>query len=184
MIIATEGCNLFCLQLEASCLQLSSFAYSCVWELFCLQLELFYSQFELPLLTVRGFFLTFFSRRFREGIAFPNFVERSIPELPLSKLYTVHFALQNTALFEGEKRAKICREKGRKRGGQERGQKGKKDAQKQVSFGLQLSFFASGGKVCLRSTSTDCKQRSSTGSKKASPITSHVGTSGGQSTYR
>ena len=34
-------------------------------------------------------------------------------------------------------------------------------------FCLQLSFFAYGGKVYLRSTSTDCKQRSSTVSKKA-----------------
>ena len=33
--------QLFCLQLEASCLQLSFFAYSCVFELFYLQLELF-----------------------------------------------------------------------------------------------------------------------------------------------
>ena len=38
-----------------------------------------------------------FSRRFREGISFPNFVERSILNLPLSKLCTVHFALQNRA---------------------------------------------------------------------------------------
>ena len=70
-----------------------------------------------------------FSRGFREGISFPNFVERSIPELPLSKLCAVPFALQNRALFEGEKRAKM-----RKRGGQESGQKGKKDARKQVSI--------------------------------------------------
>ena len=34
-------------------------------------------------------------------------------------------------------------------------------------FCLQLSFFAYSGKVCLRSTSTDCKQRSSIVSKKA-----------------
>ena len=33
-------------------------------------------------------------------------------------------------------------------------------------FCLQLSFFAYSGKVCLRSTSTDCEQRSSTASKK------------------
>ena len=33
--------QLFCLQLEVSCLQSSFFAYSCVWELFYLQLELF-----------------------------------------------------------------------------------------------------------------------------------------------
>ena len=46
-------------------------------------------------------------------------------KLPLSKLYTVPLALQNRALFEGEKRAKRCPEKGRKRGGQQSGQKGK-----------------------------------------------------------
>ena len=69
-----------------------------------------------------------FSRVFREGICFPNFVERSIPEMPLSKLRSVPFALQNRALFEGENMAKMCRERGRKRGGQQRGQKGKKDA--------------------------------------------------------
>ena len=39
-------------------------------------------------------------------------MERSIPDLPLSKLCAVPFALQNRALFEGEKRAKMCREKG------------------------------------------------------------------------
>ena len=33
--------RLFCLQLVASCLQLSFFAYCCVWELFCLQFEIF-----------------------------------------------------------------------------------------------------------------------------------------------
>ena len=69
-----------------------------------------------------------FSCRFREGISFPNFLERSIPELPPAKLCAVPFALQNRALFEREKMAKMCREKGRKRGGQRRGQKGKKDA--------------------------------------------------------
>ena len=36
------------------------------------------------------------------------------------------FALQNKALFKGEKRAKRCSEKGRKRGGQQRGQKEKR----------------------------------------------------------
>ena len=71
-----------------------------------------------------------FSRRFREGISFPNFAERSFPKLPLSKPSAVPFALQNRALFEGRKRAKRRREKGRKRGGQQRGQKGKKDARK------------------------------------------------------
>ena len=80
-----------------------------------------------------------FSRRFREGISFPNLLERSIPKLPLSRLCAVPFALQNRALFEGENRAKRCPEKGRKRGGQQRGQKGKKDAWKQVR--KQMTFF-------------------------------------------
>ena len=35
-------CLDFCLQLEASCLQLSFFAHSGAWELICLQLELFF----------------------------------------------------------------------------------------------------------------------------------------------
>ena len=35
---------------------------------------------------------------------------------------------------------------------------------------FQLSFFAYSGKVCLRSTSTDCKPRSSTVSKKAPTV--------------
>ena len=61
-----------------------------------------------------GAFSDLFSRRFREGISFPNFVERSILRLPLSKLCAVPFALQNRALFEGEKRAKRCWEKVRK----------------------------------------------------------------------
>ena len=49
-----------------------------------------------------------FSRRFREGNSFPNFLERSILKLPLSKLCVVPFSLQNRALFEGENRAKRC----------------------------------------------------------------------------
>ena len=43
-----------------------------------------------------------FSRRFREGISFPNFVEGSILKLPLSKICAVPFALHNRALFKGE----------------------------------------------------------------------------------
>ena len=66
-----------------------------------------------------------FSRRCREGISFPNFVERSIPKLALSKLRAVPCALQNRALFEGEKRAKRCREKGKKRDGQRRAKRKK-----------------------------------------------------------
>ena len=34
-----------------------------------------------------------FLRRFREGNSFPNFVERATPDLPLSKLCAVPFAL-------------------------------------------------------------------------------------------
>ena len=75
-----------------------------------------------------------FSRGFREGISFPKFVERSIPKLSLSKLCAVPLALQNRAFLEGRKGRKRCRDKGRKRGDQQRGQKGKKDAWKQVSF--------------------------------------------------
>ena len=72
--------------------------------------------------------------RFREGISFPNFVKRSTLKLPLSKLCAVPFALQNRALFEGERKAERCLEKGRKRGGQQKGQKGKKNAKKQVRY--------------------------------------------------
>ena len=36
--------------------------------------------------------------------------------------------------FRGGRRAKMCREKGRKRGGEQRGQKGKKDAWKHTSY--------------------------------------------------
>ena len=54
----------------------------------------------------------FFSRRFREGISFPNFVERCIPELPISKLWSVPFSLQNRALFEGKKGRKGAEKRG------------------------------------------------------------------------
>ena len=81
---------------------------------------------------VRGFRIAskadLFSRRFREGISFPNFVERSILKLPLFELCAVPLPLQNRALFEEEKRAERCREKERKRGRQRKGRKGKKDA--------------------------------------------------------
>ena len=39
---------------------------------------------------------------------------------------------------------------------------------------LQLSFFPYNGKVCLRSTSTDSKQRSSTVSKKALTVSENT----------
>ena len=52
-----------------------------------------------------------FSRRFREGISFPNFLERSTLKLPFSKPCDVHLALQNRALSKVEKRAeKVLRE--------------------------------------------------------------------------
>ena len=46
-IFCRPGCSIFCLQLEASCLQLSSFAYNVFWELFYLPLELFCLQLGL-----------------------------------------------------------------------------------------------------------------------------------------
>ena len=49
--------QLFCLQLEASCLQGSFFTYTCVWELFCLQLELCCLQFGLFGLQLELFYL-------------------------------------------------------------------------------------------------------------------------------
>ena len=55
-------------------------------------------------------FTDLFLRRFREGISFPKSLERSILRLPLSKPAAVPFALQNRALFEGEKRAERRRE--------------------------------------------------------------------------
>ena len=47
------------------------------------------------------------SRRFREGISFPSFVERSTLKLPLSKLYIVPFALQT--FREGKQGEKVLR---------------------------------------------------------------------------
>ena len=48
----------FCLQLEASCLQLNFFAYNCAWDPFCLQLELFsFLQLDLFCLHLELFYL-------------------------------------------------------------------------------------------------------------------------------
>ena len=73
-------------------------------------------------------------------IFFPNFVERSILKLPLSKLCAVPFAPRSRALFWGEKRAKSRQEKGRKRGGQQRGQKEKRTRENN-SEGVWTSFL-------------------------------------------
>ena len=51
-------------------------------------------------------------------------------------LYPFLYRAEHFKNFEGKKRAKRCREKRRTRGGQQRGQKGKKDARKQVSLCL------------------------------------------------
>ena len=67
------------------------------------------------------------SRRFREGISFPTFVEGSILKVPLSKICAVPFALQNRAFFEGENTAKRCPEKRGKRGGKQRGMAQRKE---------------------------------------------------------
>ena len=64
-----------------------------------------------------------FSRRFREGIAFPNFVEKPILTQPLSKLCAVPFALQYREHF-----AKRSEErKGAERKGERRGWRDKKE---------------------------------------------------------
>ena len=76
----------------------------------------------------RGAFTDLFSRRFREGISFPNFMERSILNLPLSELCAVRFALQNKALFEGKKGRKGSERRGGRGVASKEGQKGKKDA--------------------------------------------------------
>ena len=99
-----------------------------------------------------------FSRRFWEGISFPSFVQRSIPELRLSKLCTVPFALQNRALFEGRRWRKCAEE----RGGQQTGQKGKKDACKQVS-----KHWASSGLILLRTAWNPENQIPSTINRKS-----------------
>ena len=81
-----------------------------------------------------------FSRRFRGRIFFPNFVERSILKLPLSKLCAVPFALQNRASRgrKGRKDAEKRGGTGRERGGQQKGQKGKQDMRK---TGQKRSIF-------------------------------------------
>ena len=70
-------------------------------------------------------FLTLFHADFGKEFL-PNFVERCILKLLLSKLCTVPLSVQNRALSEGGGWAKRCPEKGRKRGGQHRGQKAKR----------------------------------------------------------
>ena len=50
-----KGCNLFCLQFEASCLQWSFFTYSCVWELFACSSSFLPLQFELCCLQLSFF---------------------------------------------------------------------------------------------------------------------------------
>ena len=73
--------------------------------------------------------LTFFSRRFRKEFA-SDFVENSVLTLPLSKPcavpFALHFTEQSTFRGGGGESPKRFREKGRKRGGQQRGQKKKR----------------------------------------------------------
>ena len=88
--------------------------------------------------------LTLFSGRFWEGISFPNFVEVH-PELPISKLCAVPFALQDRALFQWEKRERWRREKGRKRGVQQTGQEEKRH----VKTGQNMWVFVKRGFCAL-----------------------------------
>ena len=84
--------------------------------------------------------LTFFYADFGKEFPCRTFWERSILRLPLSKLCAVPLALQNRALFEGRKGRKGA-EKGRKRGGQQREQKGK---QGRAKTGQKLKGFQEG----------------------------------------
>ena len=79
-----------------------------------------------------------FSRGFREGISFPNILERSIPGLPLSKLCAVPFALQNRALFEGEKMPR----KGEEEGWPAKGAKRKKGRAKTGQWRFWISWIS------------------------------------------
>ena len=66
-----------------------------------------------------------FSRNF-QGISLPNFVERSILKLPLSKVCDVPLALPNRAFFKrGRRGRKRCQEEGRKRDANKAGTKEK-----------------------------------------------------------
>ena len=69
-----------------------------------------------------------FSRRFREGISFPNLLERSILKLPLFRLCAAPLVPQNRAQRKGREGAR----KGEEEGGQQSEQKGKR-TWKQVS---------------------------------------------------
>ena len=90
------------------------------WSLFLMLLSFFSSLFS-PLVCqtpFEGLTTDLFSCRFQEGIPFPNFVERSLLELPLS----------NLCVSRGGKRGEKVPRQGRKRGGHQRGRKGRKDA--------------------------------------------------------
>ena len=67
--------------------------------------------------------LTPFHANFGKENSFPNFVERSILKLLLSKLCAVPLAIENKAVFEGRQDADRM---GRKRGDQQGGQREKR----------------------------------------------------------
>ena len=73
-----------------------------------------------------------FSRRFREGIFLPEISGEIHPETALFPSSVCAPCSTEKSIFEARKGRKGCREEGRKRGDQQRGQKGKKDAWKQV----------------------------------------------------
>ena len=77
--------------------------------------------------------------------SFPNFLERFILKLPLSKLCAVPFALHNRALFEVEKRAKRWREKGKRGAASKGGKKEKRTRENRwdqnTSLGISLCIF-------------------------------------------
>ena len=90
-----------------------------------------------------------FLRRFREGISFPNFMERSILKLPLSNLCAVPFSLQNRVPFAEQKKGEKVPRKGRKRGGQRRGKKEERTRENR-SGNLSESMFISDRMVAAK----------------------------------
>ena len=92
----------------------------------------------------------FFSRRYKFWPFFTQISGRNfLPEIfgevhpETAPLQALSCALCSTeqSTFWGGKRVKRCRDKGRKRGGQQRGQKGKKDAWKQVRISSEIENF-------------------------------------------
>ena len=88
-----------------------------------------------------------FSRRFREGISFPNFVERSIPKLPFPSSVLSLLLYRTEQFWRGEKGEQVPR-KGEEEGWPAKGAKRKKgrvktgpssQSQKALSFSALIN---------------------------------------------